>query len=210
MIRQLFRLFQNRKSRTLARLSLYGGVIMGLASGCGGEFVPKPKGYHKIDLPEHAYQTLDLKVPYTFRYSKSATATLDTSGYSEPYWVDLYYPAFDATVEFTYKALPGPTSPDLNKHIELARKLANKHQVKASSIDEQVRPTGTGKPAFVFRLSGQVPTQYQFYVTDSAHHFLRAALYFKTATKNDSLAPVIEYIAADMDTLLRSLQWRKL
>jgi hypothetical protein len=36
---------------------------------------------------------------------------------------------------------------------------------------------------------------------------LRGALYFRTATANDSLAPVIEYIKADMIHLLNTLEW---
>ena len=200
------------KSRAAARLASLGCwiIFFALTVSCEADYVPKPKGYHRLDLPSQGYQSLTLDLPYTFRYSKNAVARIDSDRLTEPYWINLYYPAFDATVEFTYKALPGPQDPNLNEFIETARKLANKHQVKASAIDEMRVKAKTGDYALVFRLKGQVPSQYQFYVTDSAHHFLRAALYFKTATKNDSLAPIIEYVARDMDTLLQSLAWRKL
>ena len=188
-------------------MSLVTAFGIGLV-GCSSDYVPKPKGYHRIDLPAPAYQTLAIDVPYRFRYSTQAIAARDSDRMSEPNWVDLYYPKFDATIELTYKALPGPHTTLMDQLIEDARKLANKHQVKASAIDEQMITTGSGDRAFVFRLKGQVPTQYQFYVTDSSRHYLRGALYFTTATKNDSLAPVIDFISADMDTLLRSLQWR--
>ena len=47
-----------------------------------------------------------------------------------------------------------------------------------------------GQIASVAELEGEVPTQFQFYTSDSTHHFFRGALYFNTAMKNDSLAPV--------------------
>jgi len=59
----------------------------------------------------------------------------------------------------------------------------------------------------VTELEGEVPSQYQFHVSDSAKHFLRGALYFKTATQNDSLRPVIDYIKQDVRHLLETLEW---
>ena len=86
-----------------------------------------------------------------------------------------------------------------------ARKLTSKHEVKASGIREQVFTTNTGLTADVFDLSGEVPSQFQFYVTDSSRHFLRGALYFRTAVANDSLRPVIDFIRADAVHLLNTL-----
>ena len=63
-------------------------------------------------------------------------------------------------------------------------KLINKHQIKASSIKETIIKTPSGEKATIVELSGEVPTQFQFHITDSSAHFLRGALYFKTATKN--------------------------
>jgi hypothetical protein len=46
-------------------------------------------------------------------------------------------------------------------------------------------------------------------VTDSTSHFLRGAVYFNTALKNDSLAPIIEYIKIDMAHLINSVNFEK-
>jgi len=67
--------------------------------------------------------------------------------------------------------------------------------------------TPKGYSGFVSELSGEVPTQFQFFVTDSTQHFLRGALYFQTAVKNDSLAPIIEYIKVDMMHLMNTLSF---
>ena len=57
-------------------------------------------------------------------------------------------------------------------------------------------------------LSGQVPSQVQFYTTDMAQHFLRGALYFNTATQNDYLAPVIAFIKEDIIHMIQTLEWK--
>ena len=60
-----------------------------------------------------------------------------------------------------------------------------------------------------YRLRGsRVASTYQFWVTDSVNHFLRGALYLNKVPNNDSLAPVLEYIQADMDHLIETLRWR--
>jgi gliding motility-associated lipoprotein GldD len=61
----------------------------------------------------------------------------------------------------------------------------------------------------IAELEGDVPSQFQFTVTDSAKNFLRGALYFNTKVANDSLAPAIEYMKMDMMHLINTLEWRK-
>ena len=177
-------------------------------SSCSESYVPKPIGYYLIELPTHSYLSLPAKYPFTFEYSQGARIVDDTSKYSEPNWISIQYPAFDAEVELTYKPLTG-NAEQLQKLIADSRKLVNKHQIKASAIEERVAFTQSGGKAFLFELQGQVPSQLQFYSTDSAKHFLRGALYFKTASKNDSLAPVIKYIATDIHHLIETLAWKK-
>ena len=67
--------------------------------------------------------------------------------------------------------------------------------------------TPNGLTASVFELEGEVPSQFQFFVTDTTDHFFRGALYFRTATANDSLAPVIEFIKVDIMHLLNTLKF---
>lgn len=181
-------------------------LLTTLVSSCTEDYLPKPKGYNRIDLPEHRYQPLLEKHPYWFEYSAYAKILPDSSLLAEPHWMDLYYPAFKANVQITYK--------DLSKNPEAferlnndARKLTSKHQIKAYSIEEAQVRTPNGLTASVFELEGEVPSQFQFFVTDTTNHFFRGALYFRTATANDSLAPVIEFIKVDIMHLLNSLKF---
>ncbi|SDK79510.1 gliding motility-associated lipoprotein GldD [Catalinimonas alkaloidigena] len=182
---------------------LVGGLFL---FSCSQEYTPKPKGFNRIDLPAPAFQPLETGHPYTFEFSKYAYATKDTTGLSEPHWIDIVYPDFGARISVTYKSLEQPKN-QLVELTEDARRLTAKHQIRASAIDEAVLQTAAGQPAYVFELSGEVPSQFQFYTTDSTEHFLRGALYFQVASKNDSLAPVIDFIKSDIVHMLNTLHW---
>ncbi|GGG46652.1 gliding motility lipoprotein GldD [Hymenobacter glacieicola] len=182
--------------------------MLALAAGCTStpDFTPKPKGYNRIDLPPHAYQQLGPGHPYRFEYSRYAKILRDSSYLAQPHWINVYYPSLQANVQVTYASLTG--KPQLySKLLEDARKLTSKHEIKATAIDENVLKTPHGMRVSVFELQGEVPSQFQFYTTDSTKHFFRGALYFRTATANDSLAPVIEYVKQDIVRMLNTLQF---
>ncbi len=183
-------------------------IIFTLVS-CGGkvDYSPKPKGYNRIDLPPHEYQQLIENHPYTFEYSKSAIVQPDTFGKSEPHWIIIYYPDYEARIQLTYKPLNGDLT-KLQKHIEDAYKLASKHQVKAYSQEEQVARLKNGKKAVIIQIEGEVPSHMQFYVTDTSRHFLRGAVYLMEPTLNDSLRPVVDYMKQDCMHLLETLSWK--
>lgn len=178
-------------------------------TGCEQIYQPKQVGYNKIDLPEQTYTRFDSAgYPYTFDHSTAATVLPDRSKNAEPFWVNIHYPAFDADVQITYKAL-NKNAGLMHEYIEEVRLLTNKHNIKATQISEHLYKTADSSSAYVFLLGGQVPTQFQFYTTDSAQHFLRGALYFKMADRNDSLQPVIDFISRDMEHLLSTLRWKR-
>ncbi len=177
-----------------------------LLSSCSEEYNPKPKGYNRIELAKHEYKKLDANHPYTFEYSTSATILKDSSWLAEPHWLDIYYPSNRCNIQITYKKF-GEKKKDFDALIDDSHRLTNKHNVRAYSIDESVVKTPNGYYATIFELSGEVPSQFQFYVTDSSKHFLRGALYFRTAIKNDSLAPVIEYMKIDAMKIINTLKF---
>lgn len=187
-------------------------VILAMTS-CEQIYLPKPKGYNRIELPTHKYIGLQESHPYKFEHSVFAQVTPHKSSLTEPHWIDVIYPTMGASVQFTYKKLNKDSDLETAKGKLLqeitkdARKLTSQHNVKAYSIEESVMKNKNGVNSFLFELEGEVPSQFQFFSTDSSKHFLRGALYFPHATKNDSLAPVIEYIKTDIIHLLNSLEW---
>ncbi len=192
-------------------LLLFIGMVLGatlfllLRQDC---YIPKPKGYHRIVLPAHEYTQLPNTFPYSFEVSRHAVITNNTSNETEKYWINIYYPAFEADIQLTYK--PVNNNPKLlREYFEDAYKLASKHQIKAYAIQENILKTSQGHPVVMVELYGQIPSQVQFYTTDATHHFLRGALYFNTATQNDYLAPIIEFIKEDIIHMVHTLEWHK-
>lgn len=190
----------------IIHFTFLSALIVSCASS-SPDYTPKPKGYNRIDLPKHEYTQLEQTHPFTFEVSKHAIVQPDTIGLAEPHWIIVYYPSLDARIQFTYKPLNGDLD-KLDRHIADAIKLANKHLVKAEHKEEAIVSFKNGKKAVIIELEGEVPSHYQFYVTDTTNNFLRGAVYLKEATLNDSLAPVVEYLKKDCYHLLETLKWK--
>lgn len=181
--------------------------LLCLTLACEEVYLPKPKGYNRLDLPEREYVALPDTFPFQFQYSKHAQITQGTLPENERYWFNLEYPQFEAIVQLTYKSLKKPNSqPEvlLNEAFELTMK----HNTKAYAIEESLIQIPNQQVASISELEGEVPTPFQFFTSDSTRHFFRGALYFNTAQKNDSLAPVIEYIKRDILEMLNSFEWK--
>lgn len=190
-------------------LTVYGSLFYTCRQkNDNSDFVPKPKGYNRIDLPVVQYQQMTENHPFSFQYSTQAVLKPDSVRWAEPHWMYVYYPKLNAMIQLTYKPLGGDKN-KLSKLIEDAHKLAARHGQKAYSIQDLVLKTPSGKSAMLMELEGEVPTYLQFYTTDSTKHYLRGALYFNTALKSDSLAPVIDYLKKDVIKLLNTLEWKQ-
>ncbi len=181
-------------------------LVLLLISACGEDYLPKPEGYNRIDLPQREFEPLGMDLPYTFQHSRHLQVEPDSFNMAEKTWINLHYTSLGARVHLTYKPIEGNRE-KLKSFLDDALNLTFKHQIKAYGIEESVVRTPTGYTGLVAELSGEVPTQFQFFVTDSTSHFLRGALYFNTAVKNDSLAPVIEYVKTDMMHLINTLEF---
>lgn len=184
-------------------------ILVLICFACGSEYLPKPKGYNRIDLPTAEYQPLADTFPYFFEYSKAAKILRDSSWISQRYWINVFYPTMGASIQITYKPV---TDSIVREFLSDSYKLTSQHNVKAYAIEESIIELPNGMYASFTELEGEVPTQAQFHITDrdSTDHFLRGALYFRTATQNDSLAPVIDYLKDDILHLITTLEWREL
>jgi len=181
-------------------------LAVGLYS-CESNWLPKPPGYNRIELPRHEYQRLEQGYPYQLDFSTHSRVEADSFNLGEKEWINLNYKEFGAKVHLTYKKIDQST--DFKTLSNDAFNLTAKHQIKAYGIEEAILLTPNGYVAVVAELSGEVPTQFQFFVTDSTSNFLRGAVYFNSALKNDSLAPIIEYIKLDMAHLINSVNFGK-
>ncbi len=186
--------------------ALFFLLIIVILSSCKRDYQPKPLGYNRLVLPDPAYRLSPDTLPYQFEYSKYAKFLKDTSWVSDKHWVEIYYPAMKANIHITYKRIKNLDQ--LKSFFNDAFVLTAKHQIKANAIDEIVVKTPSGKTATVAELNGEVPSQFQFTITDSTRHFVRGAVYFYAKVSNDSLAPAIEYMKKDAMHLINTLNWR--
>lgn len=196
-----------RKTSCLALAGLICASAAGLWS-CGRSYQPKPKGYNRLVLPDHEYRISPDTLPYRFEYSTHAKFSRDTSWIRERHWVEIYYPELQATIHVTYKEV-NHSEKLLKEYLQDAYVLTAKHQIKAYAIDETIVKTPSGKTAIIAELEGEVPSQFQFTLTDSISNFLRGAVYFNVKVQNDSLQPAIEYLKRDAMQLINTLEWRK-
>jgi gliding motility-associated lipoprotein GldD len=179
------------------------------------DYLPRPKGYNRIVLPEAVYQQVEKGHPYQFEISRYAQVIPDTAEIgnkskvwkAEPHWIYIYYPRWDAFIQITYKSLGGDRA-KMNALINDSFALAYKHQGKAAGIHDYIMTTTDGRKAGLIELNGEVATSLQFFTTDSSKHFLRGAIYVKTATQNDSLAPIIHFLKQDAIHLVQTLRWQ--
>ncbi|MBS1559480.1 MAG: gliding motility lipoprotein GldD [Bacteroidetes bacterium] len=178
-----------------------------LLFSCSHDYQPKPKGYNRLVLPKEEYRPLPDSLPYQFEYSQHARLLKDTSWISERHFVEIYYPELKANIHITYKKINGKQTL-LKELINDAYNLTSKQQIKANAIDEVITQTPHGKTVVIAEIAGEVPSQFQFTMTDSSRNFLRGALYFNTRVQNDSLAPAIAFMKKEAWHLINTLEWK--
>lgn len=177
-----------------------------MLSGCGERYVPKPRGYYRIAIPDTAYTPFAGEgYPYRFALSANATVSPRTEK-GEQYWIDIVYPAFDARIHCSYK----PIQNNLRELSDDAQDFVYKHAGMASAIPEQGYENAHEHVwGVLYELQGNTASPFQFYMTDSTRHFFRGAVYFNCAARQDSLAPVTEYLQKDVRRLMETFAWTR-
>ncbi|MFA7137807.1 MAG: hypothetical protein WC151_04755 [Bacteroidales bacterium] len=177
-----------------------------LFTACKETPVPRPRAYFRIDLPESQFVPFDAGYPYTFQYPAYGQTKIKSPEDSLNFWVDIAFPTFHGALHISYKAIYN----NLGIFIEDAFEMVSKHIPKSSGINERhyQYPENNVYGNGFFIKGPEAASPYQFYVTDSTAHFLRGALYFQTLPNNDSLAPVIEFLQKDIETLISTIQWQ--
>jgi len=211
----LFTMNHKNKYRFLA------GVLTGcrllllllLFSGCEEHTpVPKPRAYPRVIYPEKAYEPFDASYcHFTFDMPVYAQIEKDTAFFDEKpkdeCWFNLAVPQLNAKIFCSY--YPVRNRKDFDELVSDAFAMTNKHNIKASYIDEiPVHRPEDRVYGVVFNVEGPAASSYQFFVTDSTRHFFRGALYFNTQARPDSLAPVIRFMKKDIDRMVGTIKWQ--
>lgn len=173
---------------------------------CERSFTPKPRGYFRIDLPEKEYKVYESDCPYSFEYPDYAVVLNDTNANSEPCWINIFYPRFNAEINITYKEV---NDTNLQTLIEDSWTLLQKHNIKAEAIKNHFY-TYPDKNIFgvLYEIKGNAASSFQFVLTDSTNHYLRGALYFFEVPNKDSIGPVAHFIHQDVIHMMESFEWK--
>ncbi|MEE4257644.1 MAG: gliding motility lipoprotein GldD [Bacteroidales bacterium] len=192
-----------KKRKNIVALAFIVGFLL---SACSENHTPKPRGYFRIDLPEHEYIAFDTTFPYAFEYPVYAEINPDPFAPEEPYWLNIDFPEHKGRIHISYKTVDG----NLAEYLEDSRQFVMKHIPKASAINDSLILDRERKLyGLVYYIEGMgAASPCQFFVTDSTRHFVRGALYFDVVPNNDSLAPVIDFLQKDIEHLLSTFQWK--
>lgn len=177
-------------------------------SACSNnDYVPKPRGYYRINLPEKAYKEYKSDCNYSFEIPVYAEVRDDSSRDSQPCWKNVVYPTLNGKLHLSYFKIENQKM--LASLIEDSRRLVFKHTVKAEGIQESKISNDQSKVYGLFYdIEGNAASSIQFFVTDSTNNFLRGALYFYAEPQADSIAPVLDFVKKDIMVMLESFNWK--
>ncbi len=190
------------------RIILLFVALACLAVSCDdeGTYLPKPRGYFRIDLPEKSYTRVDTIERYSFECPDYAQITPDPYSPGEKNWVNIEMPQFKGSIHLTHK----PVNGNLGEYLEDVHTMLTKHLQKASGMQDSLIANEEHDVYGLFiEMDGKgVATPMQFYLTDSTRNFVRGALYFNFQPDNDSMQPVIRFIRQDIDHLIETFEWK--
>ena len=171
------------------------------------EYSPKPKGYFRIIYPEKKYQQFDGSAPFSFEYPVYAKMEADQGRNVKKDWFNMHFTQFNAYLHLTYYDVTNRAAYD--EMVEDARKLAFKHTIKASAIDQKLINYPDRKIyGIYYAIEGNTASSVQFFLTDSAKHYFRGALYFNEGPQYDSIEPVVKFIKKDIDKMISTFKWK--
>ena len=181
-------------------------VLFIVLSSCQQSSIPKPYGYVRLTMPDTCYaDAVPAGYPYRFDVSCNAEVRPVSDEQGGQYWIDLHYPALNATVHCSYQPVRG----NLRELTDDAIRFVYRHSSHASSIPEQGFVHAEARVyGVLFDLEGNTASSMQFFVTDSVRHFFRAAAYCDCVPNADSLAPVYDYLHKDVVRMVESFEWR--
>lgn len=183
------------------------GLVFGIISCHNVDYMPKPHGYYRIDLPERVYREVGGDgCPFRFEAPLYSQLKEDQSPNAKLCWKNLDFPQFNARLHISYSPL-NAASP-LGALTEDARTFAFKHTTKATAIDQrQVHLPAQQVYGLEYSIKGNTASNYQFYVSDSLRHYLRGALYFNEKPNLDSIQPVLDFLTEDIKHLIHTFRW---
>jgi gliding motility-associated lipoprotein GldD len=194
------------KNKVSIVLAAFAILVVAFSCDRQSNYLPKPRGYFRIDLPEKVYSKVDTLEKYSFECPQYALVTPDPYSPDEKNWVNIEMPQFKGSIHLTHKPIDG----NLGEYLEDVHTMVIKHLQKANGVrDSLIANEEHDVYGLLIEMDGKgVATPLQFYLTDSTRNFVRGALYFNFKPDNDSMQPVITFIRKDIDHLIETFEWK--
>lgn len=194
---------KGRNEQRLVQIFWVLGLSL-LFTACSSDLKPRPRGYPRIELPMHSYQTFaDAKCPYTFEYPAYGKLVADAKNNC---FYDIAFDKYQCRWHVTLRDFKADKT-DYFLGLEDYRQVVFKHSRKGSVLEHDLKTNeGLGR---MFTLYGEVPEPASFYFSDSSRYALIVSIYFNTGEKNDSLQPIIRHMATDLEHMVSTLKFKK-
>jgi gliding motility-associated lipoprotein GldD len=172
---------------------------------CEENHIPKPLGLLKVELPDNTtYTYQDSICPFRFEIAKYAFVNAKDS-VGNVCHKNIFMPTFNAVLYASYL----PLFDNLNENAAHCQKLAYEHRVKANAIEEiPLHFPEHNVHGLMYKIDGNVASNFQFYLTDSTKHFFRGSLYFNSRPNSDSLKPYLDFVVKDLEKMISSFEWK--
>lgn len=165
---------------------------------------PKPRAYPRVEYPVRNYISYsEEECPFQFEYPDYAEIIKK----KERCWFDLFMPAFDARVHCSY--LPVENRAQFDDLVNDAFVIAKRINDRANYMEETRIMNPKSVTGLILTWTGPAASPIHFFLSDTTHHFFKAALYFDSRVKPDSLDPIVKFIRKDIDHMISTFDWVK-
>ena len=190
--------------KKLSKIIFLGLCCTLVIAGCKDQvMLPKPKGWSRIDLPNHEYEAwTSPSCPFSCEIPKFSR---QDSLKDDSCWVDFYIEPFNCRWHITYRNVP-ESGKSRGQHLMEYHNLVYKHAQKSSRIIESPVVTKKGDGVF-YELYGDVGVPAQFVFGDD-DNLVMTSFYFNQAVNGDSLAPVIDFVKEDLHHMIQTIEWK--
>ena len=195
----------NKKKHYIYSLWILSLILICISLiSCRQEVTPKPNAFFRIDPDTSSYQSINSNLPVTFEIAASAYIVYDTNHVANE-WVNIIYPHYRTTLYCSYH--PVNKLQNIYQLLDENKTLVYRHSIKAEQITAQNYADSINDIyATLYQLQGNTATPIQFAITDSSKYLFRGALYFDFPIRNDSIAPVLDYLKSDIIHLIETFK----
>jgi len=174
-------------------------ILVIFMASCEESYIPKPRAYYRIALPEKEYQTLSTP-QFSFEILKSSNFKIKQTDSS---WTTVNYPPLNASLYLTFFK-----NTNIGKLSEDARKSAFKHAIKADDIITMPFAIPENRVfGVIYSIEGNAASPAVFQFTDSIDQFVHGVLYFNCEPNADSLQPSVNFVRQDIEHIIETFKW---